>query len=255
MLFTADIGNTNIVLTIFNTDKVVFESRLCTSPHQMADQYALTILDLFRLYGVNPGEITGAIISSVVPPVTAQFKAAVERLFSISVMVVGPGLKTGLNIKTDDPSTLGSDICCAAVAAKNIYPLPCIFIDMGTVIKIMALDKYGALIGGAFFPGINVGLKALSEHTASLPLVTADKSDRPIGRSTIECIKSGMLYGTGAMLDGMIFKMTEELTGKCAVVATGGFSEAIRPFCRTEFVTHPYLVSEGLRLIYNRNLI
>ncbi|MDR1754758.1 MAG: type III pantothenate kinase [Eubacterium sp.] len=254
MLFTADVGNTNTVLSIFDKEKIIFQTRTATNRGLMADQYAITTLDLLRLYGINPTEVNGCIISSVVPPVTGELKIALERLFTLSVMVVGPGLKTGLNIKTDDPQSLGTDISCAAVAAKNIYPLPCIFIDLGTVTKIMALDKYGALVGGAFFPGIKISIEALTKSTATLPLIAPEKTERVIGHNSVECIRSGILYGTAAMIDGVLYKMSEELGESCSVAATGGFAPLIKDYCRTDITVHPYLVSEGLRLIYNRNV-
>lgn len=252
MIITIDVGNTNTVFAMFEADRLVFESRIDTSRSRMADQYAVTLLDILRLYSISPASITGAVIGSVVPPVTLQIKAAVERLCGIEVVVVGPGIKSGLNIKIDDPSTLGADLVAGAVAAKNIFPYPSIVVDMGTITKIMALDRYGALVGGALYPGVRIGLEAMSQNTALLPLVSAGKIEKVIGTNTVDCIRSGMVIGTACMLDGLVDKYEREI-GRCTLVATGGHCTMILPYCERQFEVHPYLISEGLRQIFMRN--
>jgi type III pantothenate kinase len=259
MLLTVDAGNTNTIFTVFADESAahlpVFESRINTDPARMADQYAITMMDILKLRGVPKESIKGAIISSVVPPVTAQVKLAVEDLFGVSALLIGPGIKTGLNIKIDDPSSLGGDLACGAVAAKELYKTPCIVIDMGTIIKVMALDASGALIGGTLSPGMRLSFEVMAEGTAALPLVGAEKPERVVSTNTVDCIRSGVLNGIGCMLDGLIERFEEEIGSKCTVVATGGNSATIKPYCKRGFEFNPHLVSQGLRIIYYKNCV
>ena len=229
------------------------QSRLDTVSSRMEDQYAIIISDVLRLYGVSEQKIKGAILSSVVLSVTVQIRKAVKKLLNIDLMVVGPGLKTGLNIKIDDPSSLGSDLACGAVAAKHLYPLPCIIIDLGTATKLFALDKDGAMRGGVILPGINISLESLSEKTAALPLISPEPVDKLIGTNTIDSMRSGILNGTACMLDGLIERFEEEI-GPSYVCATGGYSSLIRPYCKKEFTVNQELVLTGLRVIYEKNV-
>ncbi|MCL2693820.1 MAG: type III pantothenate kinase [Oscillospiraceae bacterium] len=255
MLFTVDAGNTNTVFTVFDKDEPVFEARINTDCARMADQYAITMMDVFKLRGVAPSCIKGAIISSVVPPVTTQIVLAIKDLFGISALLIGPGIKTGLNIKIDDPSCLGGDLACGAVAAKELYKMPCIVIDMGTIIKVMALDKTGALIGGTLSPGVGLCFESMAEGTAVLPLVGAtEEQNTVIGTNTVDCIRSGVLNGVGCMLDGLIRRFENELgADNCTIIATGGNAATIKPYCERAFEVNPHLVSQGLRIIYNKN--
>lgn len=259
MLLTVDVGNTNTVFAVFDGERLVFDSRMNTDNARMADQYAIFLDDILKIRRVPVSEIKGVIISSVVPPATAQVKAAAEELFGVKALLIGPGLKTGLNIKIDDPSSLGGDLACGAAAAKELYSAPCIVIDMGTIIKVMALDKSGALIGGTLSPGVRLGFEAMADKTAALPLVGVgytDKTDKVIGTNTVDCIHSGVLGGIGCMLDGLINRFERELgmqNGECTVVATGGNASQIKPYCERDFEVNPHLVSQGLRLIYNKN--
>ncbi|MCL1822631.1 MAG: type III pantothenate kinase [Oscillospiraceae bacterium] len=256
MLLTIDVGNTNIVFTVFDGAEPVLDSRMNTDTSRMADQYAIFIADILKLRKVDRESIKGAIISSVVPPVTAQIKKAAEELFGIKALLVGPGLKTGLNIKIDDPSVLGGDLVCAAVAAKEFYKNPCIIIDMGTITKVMALDGGGAFIGVTFSPGIEMSFEVMSEGTASLPLVGSDETHKIIGTNTADSIRSGVLNGAGCMLDGLTSRFEKELgvqKGECSVVATGGNAAQIKPYCERAFDVNLHLVSHGLRIIYDKN--
>jgi type III pantothenate kinase len=206
-----------------------------------------------RLYNVDIKSISGVIISSVVPPVTRNIISAVKSLTGITPLIVEQGLKTGLNIKIEDSSSLGSDLVCGAVAAKTLYKCPCIAIDLGTVTKIMALDSSGTLIGGVLAPGVGASFEMMASKTALLPLVGAETPGKVIGTNTAECIKSGVLYGTACMLDGFIEKFEVELRQECTVVATGGFSELIVSYCKRKPELNRWLVSEGLRIIYEKN--
>lgn len=252
MILTIDIGNTNIVFGVFDGDKIVLESRMDTDKNRMADQYAVTLAQLFNLYGLNISDIKGAIISSVVPPVSDQLKAAVKRVFGFDPVMVGAGVKTGLNILIDDPSTLGADLACGGAAAKELYPLPCIVIDLGTASKVYAVNKDGAFIGGIIAPGIKISLEALERGTMSLPMISLEGNTPVIGTNTVDCMRSGILYGHAGMLDNFIDRFQEKL-GKSTVVVTGGFGAIIKDYCRNDFIIDQYLVLKGLKIIYEKN--
>lgn len=252
MILVIDVGNTNIVFGVFDGDKLVFESRADTNRNRMADQYSVIINQVFDLYGVDKKKIDGAVISSVVPPVSDQLKSSVQKLFGVTPLMVGAGVKTGLNIRIDDPSTLGADLACGAAAAKELYPLPCIVIDLGTATKVFAVDKTGAMIGGIIAPGVKISLEALAKGAASLPMISLEGHSPVIGKNTIDCMRSGVLYGHAGMLDSFIDRFQEEL-GAATVVATGGFIHVLKDYCRHEFIVNPQLVMDGMRIIYNKN--
>ncbi|MCL1903008.1 MAG: type III pantothenate kinase [Oscillospiraceae bacterium] len=253
MLLTVDAGNTNIVFAVFEKDKCVLESRINTDSTRMADQYAIALADIMRLHNVEAGKISGAIVSSVVPPVTAQLVNAIKTLTSFEPLTVGPGLKTGLNIKIDNPAELGADLVCGAVAAKTLYNPPCIAIDLGTVTKVMAIDKTGALIGGVLAPGVGAGFRTMAQTTTTLPLVGAGEFSRVIGTNSPDCIKSGIIYGTACMLDGLTEQFEKEIGERCSIVVTGGYSEIIVPHCKRKVTQNKALVSVGMRIIYEKN--
>lgn len=252
MILTIDVGNTNIVFGVFDGEKLVFESRADTNRHRMADQYSVIITQVFDLYGVDKKEIDGAVISSVVPPVSDQLKISVQKLFGIAPLMVGAGVKTGVDIRIDDPSTLGADLACGAAAAKELYPLPCIVIDLGTATKVYAVDKNGAMIGGIIAPGVKISLEALAGRTTSLPMISLEGHAPVIGKNTVDCMRSGVLYGHAGMLDSFIDRFQKQL-GEATVVATGGFIHVLKDYCRHEFTVNPQLVMDGMRIIYNKN--
>lgn len=256
MILTIDVGNTNTTFGCFDEGgALVFESRISTDIYRMQDQYAVSLADILRLYDIDRESVSGAVLSSVVPPVTAQIKPAVEKICKCRVMTVGPGLKTGLNIKIDEPASLGADIAAVAVGAKEYYALPAIVVDLGTATKVLAVDKTGAFIGGIIAPGLKISAEALSAKTAALPLigVSGEPLKRVIGANTIDCMRSGLLYGHVFMLDGMIESFEKEIGEKCTVVATGGFSTVIEPLCKTDFILDENLILKGLLAIYRKN--
>lgn len=252
MILVIDIGNTNTVFCVFDGEKKVFESRMDTNQNRMADQYAVLLNQLFQLYGVEMKSIDGCAISSVVPPVSDQLKISVSKIFGTTPLVIGSGIKTGLNILIDDPSTLGADLACGAAAAKELYPLPCVVLDLGTATKVYALDKNGAYIGGVIAPGIKISLDALADKTVFLPMISLEGNCPVIGRNTVDAMRSGILYGHGGMLDGFINRFRKEL-GECSVVATGGLSEVVKDYCENKFEINHELVMQGLRIIYEKN--
>ncbi len=256
MILAIDVGNTNTQFGAFDEeDRLVFESRIATNLFRMEDEYAVTLTDILKLYNVDARSIDGAVMSSVVPPVTVQLKPAVEKVCGCRVRIIGPGLKTGLNIKIDEPASLGADMAAVAVGAKEKYPLPAIVADLGTATKILAVDKTGAFIGGIIAPGVKISAEALAAKTAALPLIgiSGEPIKKVIGTNTIDCMRSGLLNGAAFMLDGFVERFEREIGEKCTVIATGGFSSVIKPMCRTDFILDENLILIGLLEIYKKN--
>ena len=254
MVLTVDVGNTNIVLALFDEGKITAVSRISTVRDRMADEYAVLMRNIALLHGIEPATLSGAIISSVVPPLTSQIRKAVRTVFGVNALVVGPGLKTGLNIRIDDPSQLGSDLVCGSVAAAAKYPLPCVVADLGTATKFTVVDKSCSFLGGAIMPGIKISLDALSQGTAQLPHISLDATPGSvIGTNTVDCMRSGIIYGSACMIDGMIERFREELGDGLTVVATGGLAEDIVPHCRSRIILNRNLLLEGLYILYTKN--
>lgn len=253
VILTADIGNTNITLGIYDGDTPVCISRLATQRHRTSDQYAIELDAVFKLEGVDK-KINGAIISSVVPELTRIFKDAIEKVTDCSALVVAAGLKNGLKISTDNPKELGADLVAGAVGAIVQYELPCLVMDLGTATKISVIDEGGMFVGCTIAPGIGISLDALSLRTSQLPAIELSAPDHAIGTNTIECIRSGTVLGNAAMLDGMADRLEAEL-GKPikTLVATGGLAKEIVACCRKNIIYNKNLVLEGLLAIYKKN--
>ena len=253
MLLTIDIGNTNITLGAYDSGILVFTARLATENIKTADQYAAEIKDILSLYGQDYSDVEDCIISSVVPAVGRSVSEAVSKLCDIVPLMLGPGVKTGLNIKIDNPAQLGADLVAGAVGAIDEYTMPCVIIDMGTASTISVLDRSGAFLGGAIAAGVRLTLKALAENTAQLPSISIEAPSAVIGSNTVECMQSGLVYGTAAMLDGLLDKIEQELGETPTVVATGGMSKEIIPHCRRNIIYNENLLLDGLRVIYEKN--
>lgn len=253
MLLAIDIGNTNITLGVYNNDILRFTARLATAHGTTSDQYAVEIKSILELYGVDVKSIENCVISSVVPSVAGAISNAVSLLCDIVPLELGPGVKTGLNIKIDNPAQLGADLVAGAVGAISEYTLPCIVIDMGTASTISVIDKNGSYLGGAISAGVRLTLKALSENTAQLPAIDITAPKSVIGSNTVDCMRSGLIYGTAAMIDGMIDRITEELGEQPTVIATGGLSKEIIIHCKNEIIYNANLLLDGLREIYEKN--
>ena len=253
-VLTVDVGNTNSVFGAYDdNEKLVFEIRVETRSSRMADEYSMILLDILNMHGIKKEDFEGVIISSVVPPVTEQLRTAVKRYMGIDAMVVGPGVKTGLNIKIDDPATLGADLCCAGVAAKELYPLPCIIVDLGTVSKILAVNENGEFLGGALAVGLKMAFGSLSSGTAALPLISAGTVDKAIGTNTADCMRSGVIIGMAGTIDGFIERFEKEMGKAKSVVATGGYSSTVAPYCKHEMTLDSQLLLKGLLIIYRKN--
>ena len=253
MLLAIDIGNTNIVLGCLKGEEIILSERLSTDHSKTALEYAISFKNVFDLNGIRTDQITGAIIASVVPPITSLMEEALGKIISCKVRTVGPGLKTGLNILMDDPAQVGADLIVGAVAGTHDYPCPQILIDMGTATTLCVIDEKKRYIGGMILPGLRISLDSLTSRTSKLPRIGLDVPKRLIGKNTIESMKSGILYGSASMLDGMIDRIEDELGQKATVVATGGLSGRIVPLCRHEITLDENLLLRGLRYIYDKN--
>ena len=254
MIIAVDIGNTNIVLGCIEDDKILFEARMATDLIKTSDQYCAELKTMLSLFEVAPEDIDGSIISSVVPPVLNSFKTAIRKLTGCSALVVGPGIKTGLNIRMDNPSEVGSDLIVAAVAAIAEYGAPLLLVDMGTATTITAIDESGAFVGGCICPGVKISMEALTGRTAQLPGISLDEPRCAIGKNTRDSMRSGIMLGAASMLDGLLDRMEAELGTKVTVVATGGISKFVLPLCRRKMIYDRSLMLKGLKLLYTRNV-
>lgn len=254
MLLTIDIGNTNITLGVFDEDSLLFSSRIATDKNKMTDEYSSVLIDICKLYNVNPKNITGAIISSVVPEVTHTVKKAAEKLASYTAVLIDENTKTNLPIGFDKNVFVGSDLIAACVGALQIYSPPCFVIDLGTASKIMLIDHSGAFAGCTIMPGIGISLEALSLRTSHLPSISLITPERVIGTNTPECMTSGAVFGTASMIDGLTQRMESEY-GRTInnIIATGGLAEEIVKNCHRNVIYNHDLILIGLKYIYSIN--
>ena len=253
MLLAIDIGNTNITLGAYDNEVLCFTARLATAQGTTADQYAVEIKNILELHGLYAAKIEDCVISSVVPSVGSAVCNAVSLLCNIVPLELGPGVKTGLNIKIDNPAQLGADLVAGAVGAISEYTLPCVVIDMGTASTISVIDRNGAYLGGVISAGVRLTLKALCENTAQLPSIDIAAPKSVIGSNTVDCMKSGLIFGTAAMIDGLLDRITDELGEVPTVVATGGLSKDIIAHCKNDIIYNANLLLDGLREIYEKN--
>ncbi len=254
MILAVDIGNTNIVIGCFETEKILFIERISTN-HSATDlEYASMIKTALNINGKSSDELNGAIISSVVPSLTATVKRAVEKYAGVEVTVVSPGIKTGLSILVDNPAQVGSDLVVDAVAGINNYPVPQIIIDMGTATTLSVIDKNKSYIGGMITTGMQISSDALTGRTAQLPKIAFDLPKNVIGKNTVDCMKNGIMYSTAAALDGMVERIEEEMGEKCTVVATGGLAPMVIPLCKKKIILDDELLLKGLMILYNKNM-
>ena len=253
MILTVDIGNSNIVLGGGREEKILFEARLRTDATKTSDEYCIDVKTILDVYGFRTADVEGAIIASVVPQVLNSMQTAIKKLTGKTALVVGPGLKTGLNIQIENPAQTGADLVVGAVAALQSHKAPLILVDMGTATTISVLDKTGAFIGGCISPGVKISMDALTARTALLPGLQLDQPKKAIGRNTIDCMRSGLMLGAACMIDGMIERMEEELGYKTTVIATGGIAKFVIPMCRRAIIYDKDLISKGLAALYREN--
>ena len=253
MILTVDIGNSNIVIGGVENGKILFEARLRTDATKTSDEYCIDLKSILDIYKVDADGVEGSIIASVVPQVLNSVHTALKKLTGKQSLVVGPGLKTGLNIKIENPAQTGADLVVGCVAALREHKPPMIVVDMGTATTMVVLDKDGTLIGGCIAPGVKISMDALTGRTALLPGLQLDQPKNAIGRNTIECMRSGIMLGNACMIDGMVERMEAELGCKTTVVATGGIAKFVIPMCKTPIIYDKDLIVKGLAALYRDN--
>ena len=253
MILAVDIGNTNIVIGGIQDNEILFEARLRTESTKTSDEYCIDLKMILDIHKVDIQNVSGSIIAYVVPQVLNSMKTAIKKLCGIQSLVIGPGIKTGLNIRVENPAQTGADLVVASVAALRLHKPPLIVVDMGTATTMVVLDESGALIGGCICPGVKISLDALTRRTALLPGLQLDQPKRAIGRNTVDCMRSGTIIGAAAMVDGMEQRMEEELGCRTTVIATGGIARFVIPYCKTPVIYERNLILKGLAALYREN--
>ena len=253
MLLVIDVGNTNIVLGVYKDTELLDHWRISTDRQRTTDEYGVLIRELFYLNDLRADDINAIIISSVVPPVVPTLERMWQRYFGLSPLLIGPGVKTGMDIRYDNPREVGADRIVNAVAAYEKYAGPVIIVDLGPAPTFRAVDAKGVYLGGSICPGIGISTEALVQRTAKLPRIELKRTDSVICRNTIESMQAGVFYGFVGQVEGIVSRMRRELDMSARVVATGGLAVVIAPATKAIDVVEPMLTLEGLRIIYERN--
>lgn len=253
MILTVDVGNSHITLGGFANDTLSFVARMATDPCKTEDEYAVRIKEMLSLYRVDEKSVEGAIVASVVPPLNGTIQKAIAIITGKDAIFVGPGVKSGIGIRCDVPSSVGADLIAASVAAHFLYQSPALVVDIDTVTKMTLVDEKGAFVGTSIMPGILMGLDALSEKTAQLPKISLDTPSSVIGKNTQDCMRSGVLYGHACLVDGMIDRICEEYEAPLSLLATGSMAKSVLSLCKHEIPFDEHLVLKGLNVIYNKN--
>ncbi|MBQ2618369.1 MAG: type III pantothenate kinase [Fretibacterium sp.] len=253
MLLAIDIGNTNIVIGCIRGEELLFEARIATDGARTSDQYGVEMKNMLEAFGVSKEEVRDCIISSVVPPVFNAVRNGVCKLIGREPLVVEPGLKTGLELHTDSPAQVGADRVVIAVAALRKYAAPLILIDMGTATTMDVVEPENRYLGGVIIPGVRISLDALTGRTAQLPGINLDRPAKVVNTNTVDCMRSGIMYGAASMVDGMIDRIREERGLDYTVVATGGIAQFIIPLCRHQIALEKDLLLQGLNELYKLN--
>lgn len=253
MILTLDIGNTNIVIGGFFNDELKYTARLATDAKKTEYEYAALIKNIMEIYNTSPSEVKGAVVSSVVPPLNKRISKALNMLYNITPMTVGPGVKTGVNLLVDNPSQVGADLVCTAAGAYKFYKTPALVLDMGTATKMSVVDENGAFLGVSIIPGIEIGMNALAGGTAQLPQISLEAPKSVIGKNTVDAMQSGIVLGNASLIDGMIEKIKKEFGEDINIIATGGLAGFIIPYCKEKMTLDDHLILKGLYTIYQKN--
>jgi type III pantothenate kinase len=253
MLLAVDIGNTNITIGMFQNDKLRATWRIATSVHRMPDEYAVIILNMLQNDNIKAADITEGAISCVVPPLVTTFNELFERYFNIKPLFVGPGIKTGIRIRMDNPREVGSDRISNAAGAISLYRPPIIVVALGTATAFDTISEEGDYLGGAVAPGIAIAAEALYTRTAALPRVELVRPAKAIGTNTLTAMQSGIIFGYTGLIEGIVMRIQEELGGKATVVATGGYAGIIAKETKVINKVNPDLTLIGIKAIHAMN--
>ncbi len=253
MLLALDVGNTNIVIGVFDNQNLKTHFRVSTALTRTSDEYGQQILSLLKYSGIEQQAVNDVIVSTVVPPLTDHLRETARKYFNSDALFVEPGIKIGMNIKYENPREVGADRIVNAVAALSLYPPPIIVVDFGTATTFCVINENSDYLGGAIAPGIGISIEALFRAAAKLSRVEMKKPERLIGRNTVEAMQSGIYYGFVGQVDEIVRRLKNELKSTPKVVATGGFARMISNDSETIDEVQPLLTLEGLRIIYNKN--
>lgn len=253
MILALDIGNSVMTIGGFEGDELKFVSHISSDTARTSDEYAVSLISIFSLRSVAPSDVTGAIMSSVVPELNQILRKAIVLVFGVEVLTVGPGIKTGIGIRCDTPSSVGGDLICASVAAHYIYGSPSLIVDIDTATKMTVVNKSGSFIGTSIIPGVLMGLEALAKSASLLPTVEPEAPACVIAKNTADCMRSGVIYGNASMTDGMIDRIFSEIGEEMTVIVTGSQADIITPHLSHSFTYDEHLVLRGLNILYRKN--
>ncbi|WP_432353773.1 type III pantothenate kinase [Sporosarcina sp. A2] len=253
MLLVLDTGNTNIVLGVYEGEELMHHWRMETYRQKTEDEYAMQVKALFSHVGLEFSDITGIIISSVVPPVMFPLEQMCKKYFNQEAVIVGPGVKTGLNIKYENPREVGADRIVNAVAAIHEYGSPLVIVDFGTATTYCYVNEHAEYMGGAIAPGINISMEALFDRASKLPRIELTRPEHVVGKNTVSAMQAGILYGYVGQVEGLVGRMKAESKKVPTVIATGGLAPLISKETDTIDIVDDYLTLKGLKLIYERN--
>jgi type III pantothenate kinase len=253
VLLAIDIGNTNVVVGLLDGEKLVQHWRIATRRSDTSDEVAAILRSLFQIADLTPSCVSDCIVSCVVPPLLPIYERTVQKSFELRPLVVGPGIRTGMPLRVDNPPEVGADRIVNAVAAHHLLGAPVISLDFGTALTFDCVSRAGEFVGGVIFPGVLVALQGLVDHAARLSSVEIIKPPHVVGRNTVQMLQSGMVYGYAGMVDRTVERIREELGSDARTIATGGLAHLVASECKTIERIEPFLTLDGLRLIYERN--